>query len=153
MPKTGFVYILSNKYRLALYTGVTSDLMGRVWKHKTGAIKGHASKYKITELVYYEVHGSMYEAISREKKLKGSSRLRKMKLITEFNPNGETCTTNCKGPRSDCFAASGKPRLAMTLLWGSAIKLAVLAFHRKSRLLVIAKSASDEAITLSPRPE
>lgn len=86
MSKTGYVYILSNKYRLALYTGVTSDLKGRVWKHKTGATKGFASKYKITDLVYFEIHGSMYEAISREKKLKGSSRLRKLKLITAFNP-------------------------------------------------------------------
>jgi putative endonuclease len=86
MSKMGYVYILTNKYRLALYIGVTSDLKGRVWQHKTGAIRGHASKYKITELVYYEVHGSMYVAISREKQLKGSSRLRKLKLITEFNP-------------------------------------------------------------------
>jgi putative endonuclease len=86
MTKQGFVYILSNKYRKAIYTGVTSNLKGRVWKHKTGAIRGFASKYTIDQLVYFEVHGNMYSAICREKKLKGSSRSRKLALVTSFNP-------------------------------------------------------------------
>lgn len=86
MAKQGYVYIITNEYRKAIYTGVTSDLKGRIWKHKTGVIRGFASKYKIDQLGYFEVHGDMYNAICREKKLKGSSRLRKMKLITAFNP-------------------------------------------------------------------
>ncbi len=86
MTKQGFVCILSNKFRKAIYTGVTSDLKGRVWKHKTGAIRGFSSKYKIDQLVYYEIFGDMYNAICREKKLKGSSRGRKMALVTSFNP-------------------------------------------------------------------
>jgi putative endonuclease len=87
MPKTGYVYILTNVARTVLYTGVTSDLKGRVWQHKNGAVAGFTSKFKVNELVYYEVHGSMYEAIVREKKLKGSSRLRKTTLITKMNPH------------------------------------------------------------------
>ena len=85
--KTGYVYILTNAGRSVLYTGVTSALKGRVWQHKNGQGGKFTSTYKVNQLVYYEVHDSMYEAIRREKKLKGSSRLRKAALVTNMNPH------------------------------------------------------------------
>jgi putative endonuclease len=86
MSKTGFVYILTNKSRSVLYTGVTSSLKGRTWQHRTGAVPGFTSRYKVTDLVYYEVCGEMVAAIAREKQVKNYSRLRKTQLITKFNP-------------------------------------------------------------------
>ena len=78
MPKTGFVYILTNKARSVLYTGVSSNLKGRTWQHRTGAVPGFTSRYRVTQLVYYEACGDMVAAICREKQIKNYSRLKKM---------------------------------------------------------------------------
>jgi putative endonuclease len=69
-----------------LYIGVTSDLVGRVWQHQTSALKGFTSRYRMTQLVYYEHWPSMNEAIAREKQLKGWLRAKKVALIEERNP-------------------------------------------------------------------
>lgn len=81
-----FVYILSNQTRSVLYLGVTNDLMRRVFEHREGIIKGFTSRYNVFHLMYYETFGSIESAIIREKKLKGSSRSRKEKLIESQNP-------------------------------------------------------------------
>lgn len=86
MAKTGFVYILTNVARSVLYTGVTSDLKGRAWQHRTGAVPGFTSRYKVIQLVYYEVAGDMSSAITREKQIKNYSRAKKAMLITKMNP-------------------------------------------------------------------
>ena len=80
-----WVYILSNKSR-NLYIGVTSDLVGRIYKHKNGETPGFASRYKIDRHVYFEELPTAEEAIVREKQLKGWVRAKKIALIEERNP-------------------------------------------------------------------
>ncbi|MFH1893932.1 MAG: GIY-YIG nuclease family protein [Candidatus Zixiibacteriota bacterium] len=81
-----YVYIMTNQTHSVLYTGVTSDLKGRVWQHREGAVPGFTSKYKIKELVYYEVFGDIRYAIEREKQIKKGSRQKKIDLIASMNP-------------------------------------------------------------------
>ena len=85
MSKQYFVYIMTNRHSTVLYTGVTSDLKKRVWEHKKGLAMGFTRKYNITELVYYEVFGNVLDAITREKRIKGGSRKRKIALIESMN--------------------------------------------------------------------
>lgn len=85
--KDYFVYIMTNKRNGALYTGVTSDLVKRVWQHKFGETQGFTAKYKVNRLVYYEIHGEILEAIKREKNIKVWNRTWKLRLIEEQNPS------------------------------------------------------------------
>ena len=77
---------MTNKNNTVLYTGVTNDLMRRVYEHKKGICKGFTGKYNIVKLVYYEIFEDAYNAISREKQIKGGSRSKKIELIDNFNP-------------------------------------------------------------------
>ena len=78
---------MTNKNYTTLYTGVTSNLIRRVWQHKNKVADGFTSKYNITKLVYYEVFEDINEAIRREKQIKGASRQDKINLITKNNPD------------------------------------------------------------------
>jgi putative endonuclease len=69
-----------------LYTGITNDLLRRVYEHKNKLVKGFTSKYNITKLVYYEQASSAVSAITREKQIKAGSRTNKIKMIDTFNP-------------------------------------------------------------------
>jgi putative endonuclease len=69
-----------------LYTGVTNDLMRRVYEHKNKMIDGFTKKYHITKLVYYEETNDIQVAISREKQIKGWLRGKKIALIESVNP-------------------------------------------------------------------
>ncbi len=80
------VYFLTNKNNTVIYIGVTSDLLRRVYKHKTRKHKGFTYKYNCDKLVYFEVFQSIEEAIEREKQLKSGSRNKKEKLINDENP-------------------------------------------------------------------
>jgi putative endonuclease len=80
------VYILSNRKNGTLYTGVTSNLLERVYKHKEEITKGFSSKYDCKMLVFYEVHETLESEILREKQIKGGSRNRKIQLIQKMNP-------------------------------------------------------------------
>lgn len=80
------VYIMANKRNGTLYIGVTSDLVKRVWEHNNNIVKEFTQKYSIHRLIYYERHGSMEAAISREKQLKKWNRSWKLQLIEENNP-------------------------------------------------------------------
>jgi putative endonuclease len=80
------VYIMANRRHGTLYVGVTSQLPARVWQHKTGALPGFTSKYRLYLLVWYERHEHMESAILREKQLKAGSRQRKLDLIESLNP-------------------------------------------------------------------
>jgi putative endonuclease len=84
--KKGYVYILFNKRNGTLYTGVTSDLIKRIYEHKTKATEGFTAKYGIDKLGYYEVFGDIVSAIEREKQIKGGSRKKKLALIEKMNP-------------------------------------------------------------------
>ena len=85
MSKEYYVYIMTNKSR-TLYTGVTNDLMRRVYEHKNKLVKGFTSKYNIQFLVYYESTSSIHSAIEREKQIKGLLREKKIALIDSLNP-------------------------------------------------------------------
>ena len=81
-----YVYILTNKSNNVLYTGVTNDLVRRIYEHKNKLIKGFTSKYNANKLVYYEPIGEIVIAIEREKEIKGWKRERKIELIRNKNP-------------------------------------------------------------------
>jgi putative endonuclease len=85
MDKRFYVYILTNKNNQVLYTGVTSDMQRRVWEHKEKLVEGFTKRYNTDKLVYYEVFDRAEGAIQREKKIKGGSRLDKIKLIERIN--------------------------------------------------------------------
>jgi putative endonuclease len=80
-----YVYILSNKNRTVLYIGVTNDLERRVAEHKAGIDSGFTKKYNVTELLYYEIHRNIKDAIDREKQLKEWKRSWKIDLIKTMN--------------------------------------------------------------------
>ena len=84
--KSGYVYIMTNKNNTVLYTGVTSDLVKRVYEHKNKLADGFTKKYNAVKLVYYEVFDDISEAIRREKQIKGGSRDNKVRLIESMNP-------------------------------------------------------------------
>lgn len=69
-----------------LYTGVTSDLVKRVYEHKKKMVEGFTKKYNITKLVYYEIFDDIENALLREKRIKGGSRKKKDGLINSMNP-------------------------------------------------------------------
>ena len=82
-----YVYILSNAHNTVLYTGVTNDLIRRVYEHKEHLDKNSfTSQYNVEYLMYYEVTNNPEAAIAREKQIKGWNRKRKEKLINEMNP-------------------------------------------------------------------
>ncbi len=81
------VYILASRKNGTLYTGVTSNLVKRVWEHKTHAMIGFTQKYNVTLLVYYELHEEMLTVIAREKQIKAGSRASKIGLIEQSNPD------------------------------------------------------------------
>ena len=82
-----YVYILTNKYGTVLYTGVTNDLIRRVYEHKNHLDKNSfTAKYHVTKLVYFEETSDVRSAIEREKQIKSWSRDRKTSLIMENNP-------------------------------------------------------------------
>lgn len=85
MKKQYYVYILTNFTNSVLYIGVTSNLVRRIYQHKAKLDDGFTSKYKISKLVYYEIFEDVENALLREKRLKGSSRKRKIGLINSIN--------------------------------------------------------------------
>lgn len=85
MNKKYFVYILTNKGNSVLYTGVTSNLKGRVYQHKNKMMDGFSKKYNVDKLVYYEIFDDPEYAILREKQIKAGSRQKKIVLINSIN--------------------------------------------------------------------
>lgn len=84
--KQSYVYIMASKRNGTLYTGVTSDLIKRVWKHREGIVEGFTQKYEVKMLVWYEMHDEIENAIRREKRLKKYKRIQKCALINQMNP-------------------------------------------------------------------
>jgi len=80
------IYIMTNKYHGTLYTGVTSDLIKRVYQHKHAKISSFTKRYGCKLLVYYELCDEMLTAIEREKQIKAGSRKKKLTLIEKMNP-------------------------------------------------------------------
>ena len=86
MTKQPAVYMLASQPNGTLYTGVTNDLVRRVWEHRNDTIDGFTKQYGVHRLVYYELHASMIEAIRREKQIKKWRRAWKIELIEKENP-------------------------------------------------------------------
>jgi putative endonuclease len=85
MMKQYYVYIMTNNSR-TLYTGVTDNLIRRVYEHKNKLVEGFTQKYNITKLVHYETTTDARVAIQREKQIKGWLRKKKIALIEAANP-------------------------------------------------------------------
>lgn len=85
MEKQPAVYILASDRIGTLYIGVTSDLVARIWQHREHVVEGFTKKHDITRLVWYELHGDMHSAITREKQIKKWNRAWKIRLIEEGN--------------------------------------------------------------------
>jgi len=84
-----YCYILASARNGTLYTGVTNDLIRRVHEHKTDLVEGFTKRYKVHQLVWYEVHGDIQAAIYREKCIKEWKRKWKLELIESVNPKWE----------------------------------------------------------------
>ena len=82
----GYVYILFNRKNGTLYVGVTSNLIKRIYEHKSKVVEGFTKKYNVDKLGYYEIFEDIENAIEREKKLKNSPRKKKLELIEIHNP-------------------------------------------------------------------
>ena len=80
------VYILASERNGTLYIGVTSDLVKRIWEHKSDFVEGFTKQHQVHTLVWYEMHGNMESAITREKQLKEWKRQWKIELIEKSNP-------------------------------------------------------------------
>lgn len=77
---------MKNQYNTVLYTGVTNDLIKRVYEHKEKLIAGFTKKYNVNKLVYYEIFTDINNAIAREKQIKAGSRQKKIDLVNSMNP-------------------------------------------------------------------
>ena len=86
MERQPCVYLLARASHSTLYTGVTSDLHGRLYEHREGLVGGFTRRYGIKRLVWFELHETMEEAIAREKRIKRWSRTWKYELIHKDNP-------------------------------------------------------------------
>jgi predicted GIY-YIG superfamily endonuclease len=78
--------MMANRRNGTIYTGVTSDLPKRAFEHREGVVKGFSAKYGCKMLIWYELHETMLEAITREKQIKAGSRASKLALIESLNP-------------------------------------------------------------------
>jgi len=95
--KGGYVYMVTNKNKTVLYTGITSDLYSRIYKHKQGTASIFTARYKCRYLVYYEIFNSIEAAIKREKQIKKYPRKWKENLINSFNPDWEDLFDKVEG--------------------------------------------------------
>lgn len=87
MAKGGYVYMMSDRYRSAIYTGVTANLPARVMQHREGTGSEFCAEYGLTRLVYMERHERIDETIMREKAIKKWRRAWKINLIESMNPD------------------------------------------------------------------
>ena len=87
MDKPRYVYIMASEPYGTLYIGVTSNLVKRVWEHREGVVEGFTKQYGVKQLVWFEVHSDILEAIKREKQVKKWNRDWKVNLIQETNPD------------------------------------------------------------------
>ena len=87
MNREPCIYILASDRNGTIYIGVTSDLVKRLYQHRSGEVPGFTSRYGITKLVRFELFGDMLSAIAREKQLKNWRREWKLNLIERDNPD------------------------------------------------------------------
>ena len=83
---SGYTDVLVNREKGTLDIGGTSNLVKRIYEHKNKLADGFTKKYGVDKLGYYEIFDNIEDAILREKKLKGTSRKKKLELIEINNP-------------------------------------------------------------------
>ena len=93
------VYILASKRNGTLYIGVTAELIQRLHQHRIGAAPGFTKDYQVNRLMWFEHHGTMDEAILREKRLKKWNRAWKIRLIEALNPHWDDLAIGLGFPR------------------------------------------------------
>jgi putative endonuclease len=81
-----YVYILASRPNGTLYTGLTPNLLQRIWQHKEKLVAGFTRKYNVDKLVYYEAYADALSALTREKQIKKWRRAWKIELIEKKNP-------------------------------------------------------------------
>jgi putative endonuclease len=101
-----FVYMLASHTK-TLYTGVTSNLLQRVYQHKKKITRGFTSKYNVDRLVHLESTGDVMSAIEREKQIKSWTRAKKVALIQASNPDWKGLAFSWYEPASDEESAVG----------------------------------------------
>ena len=110
--KTYYVYMMTNRSRVVLYTGVTNDLERRVWEHQNGEVRGFTKRYRVTLLIYLDDDfTNIQHAIAREKRIKGWTRAKKNALIETTNPSWTDLSRTLCSPSRD---PSPSARLRMT---------------------------------------
>ena len=87
MRKGGWVYIMADRYRGAMYIGVTAYMAARIVQHRTGEGADFCKRYGLFRLVYAEQHDDIVAAIAREKAMKKWNRDWKIRLIEDQNPD------------------------------------------------------------------
>jgi len=87
LEKKFYVYILASSRNGTLYVGVSSDLIKRIWQHKSDEVDGFTKKFRVHTLVWYELHENAESAISREKQIKKWNRMWKIREIELLNPS------------------------------------------------------------------
>jgi putative endonuclease len=85
--KQYYIYVLTTAKNTALYTGITDDLIRRIYEHKNNTAGGFTKRYQVHKLVYYEAGGDVLKAIEREKQIKSWRRQKKLDMITKHNPD------------------------------------------------------------------
>jgi putative endonuclease len=97
--KTYFVYMMTNRSRVVLYTGITNSLERRLWFHNNSSPRSFTKRYKVDRLIYYERFDNPRHAISREKEIKGWRREKKNDLVRTLNPTWEDLGERLFGDR------------------------------------------------------
>ena len=86
MDRTFYVYMVTNRSRVVLYTGVTNSLEVRLWFHANAGAKSFTKRYRVDGLVYFEEYDNPNDAIGREKEIKKWRREKKNALVETLNP-------------------------------------------------------------------
>lgn len=89
-----YVYIASTRFRTVLYTGMTNDLQRRIVEHKSGVGSRFTAQYRVRDLVYFEDHRQVKDAIAREKEIKRWRREKKLTLVRSLNPELKNLAAN-----------------------------------------------------------
>ncbi|MDH5722408.1 MAG: GIY-YIG nuclease family protein [Alphaproteobacteria bacterium] len=112
MEKLYYVYILTTQKNTVLYTGITSDLVQRIWQHKEGLVEGFTKKYNVCKLIYFEEYKNVQDAIHREKCIKRWKRAWKVELIGKMNPKWKDLNENDLIPASAGMTTMEDTRIA-----------------------------------------
>ena len=81
-----YVYMVASRRNGTLYTGMTDNLLQRIWQHKSNALPGFSKQYGVKMLVWYEQHDTREAALRRERQIKKWNRSWKLQLIERINP-------------------------------------------------------------------